>query len=654
MQYYEGLTYNREALLQHHQRVKRQEPPHKVLQLNFKAFQRQFHVHLEPDTEGFADNFELCEGNNYTTVDLSHMYSGYLEDEERSSCYGAVIHGQFQGSIRTANGTYHVEPLQRYTTNDSEIHSIIYHEEDIDTTPLGRDHEGFCGYDHLRNIIHDFRQEVAGQERPVIRSRRTVDDSKTTCLLHIEADHLFYKTFGSIEEVVAQVGSYVRAVNDIYDTADFEDIPLINFNVKTLNVNRNEDPSSPLSAAFIGPENLLTVFSEKNWGNYCLSYLLTNRNFKGVLGLAWEGQPGKWGGICSGYPAPIHGRNLSLNTGLVTLQKYNQRLPPWQVQLTFAHELGHSLGSPHDEGSQCGNLGAADRKGMYLMFPEATNEFRENNDKFSTCSIRRISRILREKKDLCFVVSNQPICGNQIVEDGEECDVGHNVSDPCCYSAKEPMGVQCRLKPNTLCSPSQGLCCTSDCVFKPHGATCKSESDCRMKSVCSGTSVDCPAQTAKSNMTLCSLGTRVCLHGECSKSICVIHGLEQCDCPGESMKEKCHMCCQQIDKPRTCASTTSSVLAKYFQGKRVPLVAGAPCSSNNGYCDNFQVCRLLNADGPIARLKNAFLHLDDFNDLAEWMKVYWWAILLAILTLSALMGGSVLLCGRALETDSAE
>lgn len=30
----------------------------------------------------------------------------------------------------------------------------------------------------------------------------------------------------------------------------------------------------------------------------------------------------------------------------------------------------------------------------------------------------------------------------------------------------------------------------------------------------------------------------------CSESVCVKHGLQQCDCPGDSMKEKCHLCCQ--------------------------------------------------------------------------------------------------------------
>lgn len=75
------------------------------------------------------------------------------------------------------------------------------------------------------------------------------------------------------------------------------------------------------------------------------------------------------------------------------------------------------------------------------------------------------------------------------------------------------------------------------------------------------------------------------------------------------------------DQPETCASTTSSVLSRHFQRKALPLVGGAPCSENRGYCDKFHVCRLLDADGPIARLKNSFLNLDDFDDLGEWMKV---------------------------------
>lgn len=55
---------------------------------------------------------------------------------------------------------------------------------------------------------------------------------------------------------------------------------------------------------------------------------------------------GNWGGICSKHTTLRNGRASTLNTGLVTVQNYGHSLPSRLVQLTLAHELGHSLGSP--------------------------------------------------------------------------------------------------------------------------------------------------------------------------------------------------------------------------------------------------------------------------------------------------------------------
>ncbi|XP_054459396.1 disintegrin and metalloproteinase domain-containing protein 10 isoform X1 [Anoplopoma fimbria] len=648
IKHYEGLSYDREDLNRKHLRARRSSQPHEhTLQLDFTAFHRTFRLNLKRNAAAFSENFMVISENGSASADLSHIYSGTLKGEH-GSCHGSVLQGQFEGTIHTDNGTYHIEPVDRYTSSPTDHHSIIYHEDDMVLPSMRTGPDRFCGAEHLNLLAQSLRPV---EEAPVSRLRRTVDESKTSCLLHFHADHLYYKKFKSVEAVVAQVASYIRAVNDIYDKVDFDGIELLNFKVKSLRVMVEEDKNDPLNPLYIGPEKLLSLYSENNWGNFCLSYLLTNRDYSGVLGLAWEGKAGNWGGICSKLTVVRNGRTSTLNTGLVTIQNYGRFLPPRHVQLTFAHELGHSLGSPHDEGSNCGNLGSRGGKGRYLMFPHATDEVRENNNKISPCSIKHISRILKLKKDDCFLVSDQPICGNQIVEEGEECDIGHNDTDLCCFSTKQPVGVQCRLKPGKACSPSQGLCCGQDCGFKQAGQTCDEETDCQREALCSGFSPLCPEPSAKENLTVCSQGTRVCLNGVCAESVCVKHSLQQCDCPGDSMKEKCHMCCQQPDKPQTCASTTSSVLSRQFQRKALPLVGGAPCSGNRGYCDKFQVCRMLDADGPIARLKNSFLHLDDFDDIAEWMKAHWWAILLAILTLSGVMGCTVCLCGTKLDTS---
>ncbi|KAF4083137.1 hypothetical protein AMELA_G00136580 [Ameiurus melas] len=650
LRYYESLSYDRTTLLQQHQRVRRHlDPETQVLCLDFEAFQKVFRLRLKPDFEGFAEDFKVLSSNQSWRGDLSHIYSGVLQDEVGSSCQGSVLNGQFEGSIKTSNGTFYIESMQRYTSESTDNHSVIYHEDDIDDVPIEGSHAGFCGTDRLQSLIQSIRQD-----EPVPRSKRTVDQSKTSCLLHLHVDYLFYQRFGSIQAVVAQVASYMKAVNNIFHQAEFEGIEVIDFKVKSMSFVSEKKPADPMQETFIGPEKLLSLYSEMNWGNYCLSYLLTSRDFSGVLGLAWEGKPGNWGGICS---KPIHtmdGQTSSLNTGMITLKNFGRYLLPKFIQLTFAHELGHSVGAPHDEGADCGDLGITEGKGHFLMFPHAADEVKENSDRFSPCSLRHMSRLLKINKDKCFVVSDQPICGNRIVEKGEECDVGLNASDPCCYSSREPIGIQCRLKPNKQCSPSQGLCCSTGCVFKTSGLMCEDDSECRMKSVCTGTSATCPQPDAKPNMTVCSLGTRVCLNGECSGSLCVLHGLEQCDCLGENKKERCHLCCQQRGNPNTCTSTTSSVLSMYFKGQRVALVPGSPCYKNQGYCDHFQTCRVLDADGPIARLKNSFLNLREFDDVADWMKAHWWAILLGILGVSAVMAGTVCLFGHTLESVNKE
>ena len=61
----------------------------------------------------------------------------------------------------------------------------------------------------------------------------------------------------------------------------------------------------------------------------------------------------------------------------------------------------------HDEGPDCGSLGSEGGKGRYLMFPHASNNVQENNDKFSPCSLKHISQMLKTKKDDCFVGESQ-------------------------------------------------------------------------------------------------------------------------------------------------------------------------------------------------------------------------------------------------------
>ncbi|XP_067872028.1 disintegrin and metalloproteinase domain-containing protein 10-like [Heterodontus francisci] len=499
--------------------------------------------------------------------------------------------------------------------------------------PLARYQQGF--------------QEPEAQELLLSRSQRSVDHSRTTCFLHLHADCLYYQRMGSNESVTAQISNYIKAVNKIYENVNFEGIRHINFQVKELLIDFECNETNPLHTRFISMEKLLHLHSRGNWSKYCLSYLLTDRDYSGSLGVAWQGNLGPSGGICS----------HSLNTGLITLQKYGLQLPLRLVHITLAHELGHSLGSPHDEGEECipSESSSSQRNaGNFLMFPYASDGHEYNNDRLSPCTIRHVSKILMAKKDQCFEDSKRPICGNQLVEEGEECDVGHSSTDPCCYGASHSMEFSCKLKPGKQCSPTQGPCCGPQCVFVPHNQQCRKETECAFESHCDGVTTTCPDSRPKANYTLCNQGMLLCLNGQCSESLCAQHNLEQCNCARQFIGKECHVCCQKPGNPQTCTSSSSVLLRQYFNSTLLALPPGSPCKRKQGYCDKFNVCRLVNDDGPIAKLRNAIFNPTEFEGISEWMKTHWWAILLGILTLGAIMSSTMFIFGKTLDSKKAE
>uniref|UniRef100_A0A8C3FZ37 ADAM10 endopeptidase n=1 Tax=Chrysemys picta bellii TaxID=8478 RepID=A0A8C3FZ37_CHRPI len=610
--YQEKVAYDRAALEWMHQRAKRATEEHE------KTIQPFSYQGGEPGQGSFSLSMSGC----------------LKTDEPGSFCHGAIINGLFKGFIRTKNGTYYVEAPGASASNvTSPGHALIHHESDIVRSkhPGPQETKLLCATGKEQERLRCTIARCPCNGRELI----SLDYSRTSCLLYLQADYLFYQRFGTIEAVIAQVRNWVFLINE-----------LIFINVHCI-IQENH-PSGSMKSPFIGPEMLLMLHSGSNWNSYCLSYLLTDRDYSGVLGIAFNGQAGDLGGICSKH-RKFRDKEVSLNTGLITLQKYGQYLPPRILHITLAHELGHSLGAPHDESEECARFSFDTTHGNYLMFSYATDGWQYNNDKFSPCSIEYIGNILRAKKDRCFVETDRPICGNQIVDPGEECDVGNNDSDPCCYAAKEPNGIRCRLKPGVQCSSSQGLCCSHECVYKLQGELCHEETDCTFESTCSGQTAECAAPLPKANYTLCSMGTRICLNGLCLGSLCVKHGLEQCDCVSTSRREKCHLCCQQ--PVHTCASTASALLERYFNGTHIPLTPGTPCRDRMGYCDKFHVCRLVDEDGPIARVKNSILDFIELEDISAWMKTRWWAVLLMILTLAAVMAGTVFLFGRTLDSE---
>ena len=76
-------------------------------------------------------------------------------------------------------------------------------------------------------------------------------------------------------------------------------------------------------------------------------------------------------------------------------------------------------------------------------------------------------------------------------------------------------------------------------------------------------------------------------------------------------------CCIKIYSeflPEFCILTHIFILHYLFP-------SGAPCNNFRGYCDVFQKCRDVDANGPLSRLKKLLFNEQTFNEIRDWIIV---------------------------------
>lgn len=290
-------------------------------------------------------------------------------------------------------------------------------------------------------------------------------------------------------------------------------------------------------------------------------------------------------------------------------------------------------------------------------------------------------------------------------EKPEDCDCGYKneCTETCCHPRDPQKAVDndkqaCKLKPRSNCSPSQGACCNSDtCNFiGANKEICEPESECKNESSCNGTSAECPKQSNKANGTPCQSFTKVCKEGDCKGSICDIEEsgskFEICSAPRRYVKEYekesdkamgqklCYIHCQELGSPETCSTISDlyhenkhfntgikkqidrfekriragsrgddSMDLQLFKNnleKREPILMlpGSPCDDFVGFCDVFQRCRRVDADGPLARLKKMIFDTELYRTIWELLKEYWWAAVLGAVGIVVVMALFIKVC----------
>lgn len=97
------------------------------------------------------------------------------------------------------------------------------------------------------------------------------------------------------------------------------------------------------------------------------------------------------------------------------------------------------------------------------------------------------------------------MCGNGIVESGEDCDPGAGTTSNCCDTAT------CKFKNNALCDPQSSPCCNTQCTFAPSTQVCRPSRDskCDTAEFCTGNSSSCPTDVTTKNGMKISLNSLI-------------------------------------------------------------------------------------------------------------------------------------------------
>lgn len=633
--------------------------------VRFSAYGKDFTLVLHNDRSMLSQNLTVkigklvMTGSQFSDSALSSVFSGYILGETSSFVYGKIHKCSFDGILHTKDEELYLEPLSKYISDGIDRTffdktSIIYRKSDlVDQKSLDRFEEGKRCISVNSSSVHS-QSGVVKTRTKRSRAKRAAIYSYS-CTLHIVVDHTFFINIGhsSRSETIAEILYLIGSADHIFRSTDFDGDGKgdnVGFMVTAITIYTNETIDDYKMADKADVYEYLNQFSKYNFNDYCLGIAFTARDFEdGVVGLAWVGNSDEYGppgGICQ-TQLSLSGGSLNLNTALVTLLNYGSRVPSYRAALTVAHEFGHSFGSTHDDVTDK-SCAPGNEMGNYIMFPYAADGSKPNNNIFSSCSLSQIYPVI-VNKGTCFRQEMGSVCGNGIVEAGEECDCGSSrlcefYGDICCVPSDVTLEVDrpChfRREQAKVCSWTTSPCCNRNCTYIPAADNhiCAKATMCKQESLCDGKSGECPNGSFSRNGVTCDGGKKVCNNGQCSKSICESQDMKICQCT-ETEDSMCMLCCQS-DNNTECQPAQNFGFFGVF-GEVLYQDAGEACYNNAGICDKIHQCVRNYQNDVIKRLGKMF-NEDNLDEMKTWLKKYWYYIVIAVIGVLILVFISIL------------
>ncbi|XP_035829018.1 ADAM 17-like protease, partial [Aplysia californica] len=565
--------------------------------ISFAALGREFNLVLTPGSPVLAAGFQahLVNGDGSSAplyISQNNFYTGHLSEDEDVKTDALAEEGLWTANIYDKNDTYTLEPSWRHLPRSDNHSMIVYKHSDILWDNIFPDLKKTPG--QRKKICHslhadvDEEDDIALEESDDVDEKEGEDDEQTeekplkrvrratplnTCHIIAVADVTFFNGpgGGSTHRTANYIIQTIQRVNRLYQRTVWDSkLGFVNMGLQIKDLRIHHEVTGPGS---YHRNSLHYNMNRTNWKDldllkqfgydpaldkHCLAHLFTHRRFAdGVLGLAYIASPRKHalGGICSRRASRVRAMNTGFSS---TMNTRGGNLLTQEATLVTAHEFGHNWGAEHDaETDEC----APDtfNNGKYVMYPYAVSGYDENNEYFSPCSKRYISAVLSTRSSSCFktretakdqFTTNVPMCGNGVIDKGEECDegfVGLQGGSSCCTK-------NCTLVGDAQCSSVNFECC-QDCKVAPYGTPCRGESQqtCREAAHCSGFSLDCPASKALPPDTPC-IDEGSCINGTCV-DFCRVRNMMSCICDDD--KSMCFRCCK---KPGGACQVTGGAL----------------------------------------------------------------------------------------------
>ncbi|TDL28979.1 hypothetical protein BD410DRAFT_781544 [Rickenella mellea] len=459
------------------------------------------------------------------------------------------------------------------------------------------------------SIVFEKRDDVAGggSTSDFVNSIGQTAGCSTTqkvVYMGVAADCVYTMKYGSTQNATTQILNNWNMASSLYKTTFNVSLGIIHIDMHDATCPSPPDVTRPWNTdcGNVTLNDRLALFSQ--WRGTIgddgtgLWHLMSGCPTGTEVGVAWLGT------ICQ-QQASGSGTNIVSGTAVST-----QGRTEWEV---VAHEIGHNFGAIHDCQDGCAlnsttsccpmTASSCNANDAFIMSPVTS----PSQMQFSACSIGNICSLMQanaaNKVNTSCIQDPDPskqtislqMCGNGIVEAGEDCDPGIGSSSACCNAAT------CKFKTGAVCDPSSSPCCTAGCAFAPTTQICRPSMDskCDTAEMCTGNSSSCPADVFAPNGQSCGDNGLACANGHCTSES------QQCQIVGASMSlttacprksdSTCQVSCQDPTNPNQCVLLQSQLI----DGS--PCGFGGTCSGGNcvpgsildtakaWYVDNLQI-----------------------------------------------------------------